>query len=281
LARLRDPRSTSELIHQIEAHPDLLEEETIWALGTLGDPEAAPALIKTLESPRPLIRRAAANSLGRIGFDNPDVTSALNRAAADPNDPDLRRAALQALRWLGSQDSSDVFCDAVMDPLPSVRIAAAEAVAELNIRSAAPGLRTAIAEFSDEASSETAYALGVVGSLDDLSLILTEAAESRSMITRRRCLLGVARLLDVEQEAYRLLLRDGMDRDTTLIEMLRPKARRTGGWIDRALTAYASGDEKAALAALYEATHFDWLTPLVNQPVEELFLIAACAIAKK
>lgn len=280
LARLRDPRATYELIHQIEDHQDLLEEETIWALGMLGDPKAAPSLIKTLESPRPLIRRAAANALGRIGFDDPDVTQALNRAAADPNDPDLRRSALQALRWLGSQDSVAVICEAVLDPLPSVRIAAAEAAAELSIVAAAPNLRTAIARFSDEASSETAYALGVVGTLEDLPLILAEAAESRSMITRRRCLLGVARLLGVEQVAYRLLLREGMDRDTTLIEILRPLSKKTLH-IDRALERYASGDEGGALAALRDATHFDWIDPLVAHPVEELFLIAACAASKR
>jgi MFS family permease len=281
LPRLRDPRATAELIHQIEDHPDLLEEETIWALGMLGDPKAMPALIKTLESPRPLIRRAAANALGRIGSGGDHaVTHALNRAAADPNDPDLRRAALQALRWLSSQDSDDVICDAVLDPLPSVRIAAAEAVAELGIHAAAPKLRTAITEFSDEASSETAYALGVVGDPGDLPLILQEAAESRSMITRRRCLLGVAKLLDVEQDAYRLLLRDGMDRDTSLMEMLKPLAKRTPS-VGTALELYASGDEGGALSALYEGTHLEWLVPLAAQPVEELFLIAACALARR
>ena len=45
----------------------------------------------------------------------------------------------------------------------------------------------------EEASSEAAYALGVVGNADDLPLILREAERSRSMITRRRCLLGIAR----------------------------------------------------------------------------------------
>ncbi len=280
LARLRDPRATFELIHQIEDHPDLLEEETIWALGMLGDPAAAPALIRTLESPRPLLRRAAANAMSRIGAqDNPDVTLALNRAAADPNDPDLRRAALQALRWLSSRDSDEVISDALRDALPSVRIAAAEAVAELNITAAAPELRAAIEKFSDEASSEAAYALGVVGALTDLPLILGEAAESHSLITRRRCLLGVARLLDVEQETYRLLLRDGMDRDTALIEMLRPLTRKSPRF-NEALERYAAGDEGAALSGLHSATNFDWLLPLIAQPVEELFLVGACAVAR-
>ena len=281
LARLRDPRATVELIHQIEDHPDLLEEETIWALGMLGDPAAAPALIRTLESPRPLLRRAAANALGRISASSDVlVTEALNKVAADANDPDLRRAALQALRWMGSQNSAQVICDAISDPLPSVRIAAAEAVAELNIKEAGPQLRAAITRFSDEASSEVAYALGVVGGLEDLPLILTEAGECGSMITRRRCLLGVARLLGVEQEAYQMLLKDGMDRDTSLVEMLRPVSRKAPR-VQVALQRYASGDDGGALTALQSGTGLHWLDPLIAQPVEELFLIAACAVAKR
>ncbi len=281
LARLRDPRATQELIHQIDAHPDLLEEETIWSLGVLGDPAAIPALIKTLESPRPLLRRAAANALGRIGAtEDESVRSALNHAAADPNDPDLRRAALQALRWLGSQTSDNVICDALNDPLPSVRIAAAEAAAELKIEGAAPFLRATVGKFADEASSESAYALGVVGNIEDLPLILREAKSCTSMITRRRCLLGVASLLGIEQEAYRLLLREGMDRDAALMEMLRPLVKKNPR-ARAALERYAGGNEESAISALYRATGYDWLKSLAEEPVEELFLVAACALAKE
>ncbi len=281
LARLRDPRATSELIHQIEDHPDLLEEETIWALGILGDPHAIPALVKTLESPRPFLRRAAANALGRIADPSSDfATHALNRAAADPNDPDLRRSALQALRWLGSHNSDSVICDALHDPWPSVRIAAAEAAAELRIMSAGPHLRQAVTDFNDEASSELAYALGVVGTISDLPLILKEAQTCDSIITRRRCLLGVASLLGVEQDAYRLILREGMDRDTALMEILKPLAR-SNPRVRVALERYAGGNEGSALAALEKATGYEWLNPLVEQPVDELFLIAACALVKK
>jgi HEAT repeat protein len=279
LAHLRDPRASYELIHQIEDHPDLLEEETIWALGILGDPGAIPALVKTLESPRPLLRRAAASALGRIGSADDDlVSAALNRAAADPNDPDLRRAALQALRWNGSRSSDKVICDALQDPWPSVRIAASEAVSELRILEAAPHLRETLLKFRDEATSESAYALGVVGSIEDLPLILREAKECNSIITRRRCLLGIASLLGVEQEAYRVLLRDGMDRDAALVEMLRPFTKKSQLMSD-ALEKYAANQEGAALEILRRALGYEWLNPLIEQPVDELFLIAACAVA--
>ena len=68
--------------------------------------------------------------------------------------------------------------------------------------------------YDDEAASEVAYALGAVGTVDDISLILQTAEKCVSIITRRRCLLGLARLLGVESEVYRLLLLDGMSRDS-------------------------------------------------------------------
>lgn len=280
LAQLRDPRATEELIHQIEEHPDLLEEETIRALGRLGDPKAIPSLIRTLQSPRSLFRRAAARSLGRIGSCEPLVIEALTRAAADPHDVDLRRASLQALRILNAKESSEVVQRAIHDPHPSVRIAAAEAAAEFDLRNAAPDLRRAIHEFHDEASSELAYTLGVVGELPDIPLILAEAARSHSMITRRRCLLGVARLLGVEGATYRLLLKEGMERDTAVMETLRPVLRRSPH-ARRALERYSSGDEAEANREMLGAVRGDPARLLAESDVPELFLVMSAYVAAR
>lgn len=276
IARLEDPRATAELIHQIEEHPDLLEEEIIAALGTLGDPAAIPALLQTLRSPRSLLRRAAAHALGSISDRSDAVVSALASAVRDPEDVDLRRAALQALRVLEAIETADVIRGAAHDPHPSVRIAAAEAIAELEIRTAAPDLRISLATFNDEASSEIAYALGAVGELSDIPMILNEAVESRSMITRRRCLLGIARILDVESSAYRLMLREGVQRDTRLQQLLQPSFRRHPR-LREALAAYSSGDEPGALRILGEV----WPNPLFDgTPVEEAFLVGAPAVVR-
>jgi HEAT repeat protein len=278
IARLHDPRAAGELIHQIEEHPDLLEEETIEALGALGSEEAVPALCKTLSNPSPLLRRAAARALGKVAKPhNSDAELSLLNAAADRNDADLRRAALQALRVMGATEAAQVFREALKDPLPSVRIAAAEAIAELAIAEAAPDLRDSIAAFADEASSEAAYALGVVGNDKDIPLILAEAANCQSMITRRRCLLGVAIRLGVEQEAYKLLLKDGMERDTAIAEMLAPLVRRNPS-LRNALDSYANGNEAASLAALTSVFEDARLQVLARQPIDELFLVAACYV---
>lgn len=276
IARLGDPRATAELIHQIEEHPDLLEEEMIVALGSLGDPAAIPVLLQTLRSPRSLLRRAAAHALGRIGERSDAVVSALASAVRDPADVDLRRAALQTLRILEAVETEEVIRSAVHDPHPSVRIAAAEAIAELEIRTAAPDLRASLASFNDEGSSEVAYALGAVGVVSDIPMILAEAADSRSMITRRRCLLGIARILGVESSAYRLMLREGVERDTRLQKLLRSTSRRYPRLRD-ALTAYSSGDEPGALRVLGEV----WPNPLFDGvSAEEAFLVGVPAVVK-
>src|SRR3712207_8730685 len=46
---------------------------------------------------------------------------------------------------------SPVIADALLDPLPSVRIAAAEAVSELALKEAAPQLRESLERYRDEA----------------------------------------------------------------------------------------------------------------------------------
>jgi HEAT repeat protein/Na+/melibiose symporter-like transporter len=281
IANLRDPRATDELIHQLVEHPDLVEEEAIESLGTLGDPGAIPALLRTLESPRSLLRRASARALGRIGArtqgpETEAILPALVHAASDDNDPDLRRAALQALRVIGGAEGASAVVHALSDELPSVRIAAAEAVAELELHDAVPELRQALLDYDDEASAEVAYALGVVGTADDIPAILQEAKGSDSVITRRRCLLGVARLLGTEQQAYRLFLLEGMARDTALMDLLRPQLRRNQS-VQAALKAYSNGDEQAALRALARAK--PELRLLAEHPVPELFLVAAPAVA--
>jgi len=269
IALLRDPRAVEELLHQLDEHPDLVEEETVEALGQLGDPRALPALEVLLASPRSILRRAAARAIGKIAPRGAPV--GLLAAASDSGDPDLRRAALQAIRTIGDRTAAPTILAALEDEHPSVRIAAAEAVAELELFEAREALRTSLTHFADEASAEVAYALGAVGTDDDLPELLAMARACRSMITRRRILLGVARILGVEREAYRLMLQSGMERDRSLMEALRP----LGAVGNQSLDRFSAGDEGAAIALLCPRN--PRLKPLADSPVDEAFLIAAVA----
>jgi len=277
LATLRTPEATHALLHQLEDHPDLTEEETVEALGQIGSSEAVPALIRMLQSPRSMLRRAAARALGRIG--DPSAIEALKQASEEKGDPDLRRASVQALRVLGATDADQQIADALFDPMPSVRIAAAEAVSELELESALPYVRQSLSYYQDEAESEVAYALGVIGSKEDLPLILREAQRCVSITTRRRCLLGVARLLGIESDVYHLLLMEGMARDTALMAMAKPLMKGNKRLRD-ALALFSAGDEEAALKQLAPHRRFPELALLAENPCDELFLVAVVLMAK-
>lgn len=271
LARLNDPNAVNALVHMLQDHPDLVEEETVEALGNLGHEDAVGVLMQLLRSPRSIVRRAAAKALGRIG--HPDAVPPLIEAAAEPGDPDLRRASLQALRLLGAREAQGVISDALFDPTPSVRIAAAEAISEMELKSSLPYVRQALNYYDDEAGCEVAYALGAIGTEEDIPQILAVAGKTVSVITRRRCLLGIARLYKVEREVYKLLLLEGMSRDSAMLELTR-SAVKDSTTLREALQKYAGGDEAGALTRLARDPRYIWAKPLAEHPVEELFLVA-------
>lgn len=280
LGRLGDPKAVGELVHQLDEHPDLVEEETVAALGEIGDAAAIPVLVRFLSHPRSMLRRAAARALARIPASAEDASAreALLTAAADPNDPDARRGALQALRDLGAVAEqvpglTPVLRAGLLEAHPSVRIAASEAVAELRCADLEPALRESLEGFRDEAAAEVAYTLGAVGTEADLPAILDYAGAAGTMTSRRRALLGAARLLKVEREAYRLLLTDGMARDRALVSALggsRPGVA--------ALERYSAGDERGAmdLLPLSQAA-----SALRGCAAAETFLVAACVYARE
>ncbi|MFI5385522.1 MAG: MFS transporter [Fimbriimonadales bacterium] len=276
LAKLGDPASVVPLLEHIEQHPDLVEEETIQALGTLGSPEAVQTLISFLQSPRSLLRRAAARALGRLGSE--DAVEALMQSATESDDPDLQRSSIQALRLIGAREAAQVISDALYNPHPSVRIAAAEAVAEMELRGALPYVRQSLNYYQDEAASEVAYALSAIGTADQIPRILEVAKASGTTLARRRCLLGVARLLGVETVAYKLFLKSGMARDTALVDLLQPITRRSRR-VKAALERFASGDETGAVALLGQATNDPIVKELAEQPIRDMFLILAPYVA--
>ncbi len=276
LARLGDRALVVPLLAHIEEHPDLVEEETIQALGTLGSPEAVQTLIQFLQSPRSLLRRAAARALGRLGSE--DAIDALMQSATETDDPDLQRSSIQALRLIGAREAAQVISDALYSPHPSVRIAAAEAVAEMQLRSALPYVRQSLTRYNDEAASEVAYALSAIGGADQIPRIIEMAKESKTALARRRCLLGVARLLGTETASYKLFLKSGMARDTALLDLLQPVIRRSRK-VKAALERYASGDEAGATALLGGATNDPIVRELAEQPVRDMFLVLAPYVA--
>ncbi|MHB8638011.1 MAG: MFS transporter [Fimbriimonadaceae bacterium] len=281
LAQLRDPASQHQaataLIEQLSQHPDLVEEETIEALGAMRDARAVELLSSLLKSPRTLVRRAAAKALGSM--EGSAAVPPLIEAAGIADDPDLRRAAVQALRRLEAREAAPTLAAATLDSRASVRVAAAEAVAEMEIAEAAPMLREALARYPDAATSAIVYALGVVGELADLPQILNALAASDTPLTRRQGLLGVAHLLGVERQTYRLMLLEGMARDAALIELLKPATRKAKR-IQAALQQYSEGNEAEGVRTLASAVANAGLAELAKHQIPEAFLVAAAVAGK-
>lgn len=277
LSRLGGPDAVGALTHMLRDHPDLIDEESLEALGDLGDRSAVHQLLPYLHSPRPSIRRSAAKALGQIGGEEAAV--ALRQAASHEHDPDLRRAALQGLRLLGAVEAEPEICASLSHPLPSVRIAAAEAVSAMNLTGAAGCLRDALTRFEDEAGSEIAYALGAVGDASDMEAILKEAQRSESMITRRRCLLGLARMLGVEANVYKLFVVEDMTRDSLVLGELQPIMRRSPA-LEEAMGVYSSDDEIGALQVLAKAKPEPAYQLMAEYRVQESFLVAVYAFAQ-
>jgi HEAT repeat protein/MFS family permease len=276
LARLGDPNAVEALIHQLEYHPDLIEEEMVDALGSLGGGEVVPWLSKLLTNdPRTTVRRAALRALGRTN-DAAAIPPLI--AAATTGDADMRRGSLRSLRNLGAENADSVFALSILDSRPSIRIAAAEGIAELTLCSCAENARKSLELFHDEASSEVAYALAAIGDDRDIPLILGTAQECFSMITRRRCLLGIARILGVEGDAYRILLLEGMGRDSALLNLTQPLAKRNPRLLV-AMEKYSAGDEPAALENVARAMRQPVLQFMASKPVEELFIVVVCYLS--
>ncbi|QYK56573.1 MAG: MFS transporter [Fimbriimonadaceae bacterium] len=276
IAQMRERETTQALIAFIEEHPELVEEETLEAVGDLRVPTAFPTVARFLQDPRSLLRRQAAKTLGKLG--SADAVQPLSAAAMEQGDPDLRRAAIQALRLLGAVEAAPAIADALLDPHPSVRTAAAEAVSELRLKELAPNVRQAIQSGDPATSSELAYALGTIGEKEDTALIGWVAAHAQTLTTRKRCLLALARLYGVEESVYRLVMLDGFSRDSVLMNELR-RASSKSPELRRALQLYSAGNESEAISALCEGPDCA-VAPLAEVAVEDVFLVAALAYAK-
>jgi CRP/FNR family cyclic AMP-dependent transcriptional regulator len=124
LARAGDPTG-------LEATRVLLHDPDPWVRArTAGalpdDPEAAAVLEEMWRDPRPEFRVAAIGVLGRTGRDHGQALAAL----ADPA-PSVRRAAAEALAASHSARSVEPLVAALADPDPAVEAAAAAALARI------------------------------------------------------------------------------------------------------------------------------------------------------
>lgn len=274
LREVGGPAALDALLDFVQTHPHLVEEEALEAIATIGDNKAVPILSKLLLDKGFPLRSACARALGELR--SPEAVSALLLALKDEDD-EVRYTALHALADIGDRECAPAVIDALDDRSPSVRLAAAQACASLALTEAAPRLRMALSEATDETLPEIAYALGICGDKGDLEAILWAATRARSQLGRRRCLLGAAHILQIEDELYRYFLLDPVALDRELMRQARNGLQA----MEDALRAYHGGSEQKAVHLLAEATGDEDLRLIAEIPVPEAYLLAVCVVAKR
>ena len=121
-----------------------------------------PTLCQVLETdPDPVVREAAAESLGMIGA--AEGAAALGRALSDP-DEHVRRRAAAALIVVPSENVKDDLVDAALhDPSAAVRRFSVEAMAGLDPDEAADSVALCLRDYDPEVRRYAAEVLGRIG----------------------------------------------------------------------------------------------------------------------
>jgi HEAT repeat protein len=110
-------RATAVLIEQMESEDRQVRESVIVALGRIGDPQAVPALLKTMATDPDLLI-VAAGSLAKIGDDR--AFDALVGYIGHP-DASVRQGIVSAINSIGSTDMRARAPVLLKDPSPLVR----------------------------------------------------------------------------------------------------------------------------------------------------------------
>jgi HEAT repeat protein len=144
LARIGDARAFDALIALV-AHADAaVRQAVIAALNSIAHPEMAARVGPLLRDPRPQARESAVRIVGYFGYGQyaDDLL-----ACCDDADPSVQRAALEHLAYLDDPRMPSKLMYAVAShPNPSMRCAAAQALARVEDARAAETLRGALSD---------------------------------------------------------------------------------------------------------------------------------------
>jgi HEAT repeat protein len=197
-----------------------------YRLGDMGDPEAAPALVRALEDGKREVRAAAARSLGRLGIVDaalplvealvsgrvpngvagqallelgPAAVPELRRIAEHP-DPQIRATAVTLVGLVGDSRDAPLAVRALEDPSADVRRVAAETLARIGGAGAEAPLRAALSDRIHFVRAAVAATLGALHS-DAAVPQLLEIARTDRFRPARAAAQAVARIAPRELAA--------------------------------------------------------------------------------
>ena len=136
----------------------------VTAIGFVGARQGGPALARSLRSPRPAERWAAALAAGRAR--DSTLVPALSAAAKDPR-PDMRWRVAYALGRIADRRASVTLRALARDPVEIVRYHAARSLGDVGDSTSAPRLVALLQDPSWRVRVNAAHALGVLGAARD------------------------------------------------------------------------------------------------------------------
>ncbi|HYX81462.1 MAG TPA: HEAT repeat domain-containing protein [Gemmatimonadales bacterium] len=131
-----------------------------WALGALGNHNAAPLLAVTLRDTEATVRRRGAWALGAL--DASESVPALIDALKD-TDAGVREQVAWALGAIGDRRAVEPLMNALTDQAPPVREQAAWALGALGDGRAVPALTKALKDSEARVRRQAAWAIGAIG----------------------------------------------------------------------------------------------------------------------
>ena len=176
------------LLHDSDA---VVRRTAAEALGKIGDQQAVPSLVQSLDDPASIVRESSAHSLSQLGpldgvsreriagllvdpvptvrntaaqtlasLDSPKALWPMAMSQLVHNDPDVRRAVIQAMEGVESPEGLKTLESSLQDPDPRVRRAAVIALAESRGPNVLAQLRKRLTEdSSSDVRAESAYRL--------------------------------------------------------------------------------------------------------------------------
>ena len=231
LAAMKTRLATDELLARLDDPSVIVREETILALGEIGDPDAVPALLERLGDPVAHSTLTLIRSLGMI--------------------KDAR--ALEAL--IANLDDED----------RHVRGAAARALGEMGDPKAIPALKELIRrEQKPQVVANAVEALGEIGTAADMWEILPYLSEVKNPILKRQMAFAVGNLLGKRDEFYRIMTNEGRTRGRELKRLMVHLVKNLGKKrasaelednLNNCTEAYLAADPKRCVRLLWDAGH--------------------------
>lgn len=142
LVKIGDSRAVDRMIEVFKTtDSDAVRLTLVGALGQLTDQKAVPVLIDALTDELPVVRRLAANALGKIG--EPAVDQ-LQQVLKTADSAELRGLAASTLGAIGSEQAAPLLIAALEDQDQKVQIMSAKALGQLDDESAVEPLIQAL-----------------------------------------------------------------------------------------------------------------------------------------